>query len=175
MGILTIFIIALALSMDAFSLSLLYGTLQFSYKKMLTLATTVGLFHFIMPLFGIYFGNIITKYISTNLVGGFVFLIIGISMIFNSFKKENKIEILSFIQMILFGMAVSIDSFSLGIGLNNFTNNYFLSSLIFCVCSFMFTLIGLLLGKKISNVVGTVATIFGGIVLSSIGLICFIH
>ena len=39
--------LAIALSMDAFSLALCLGTLNFSYKKMLMISVIVGIFHFI--------------------------------------------------------------------------------------------------------------------------------
>lgn len=47
----SVIMIAIGLSMDAFSLAILYGTLNFTKRKTLTLATCVGVFHFFMPLF----------------------------------------------------------------------------------------------------------------------------
>ena len=73
----------------------------------------------------------------------------------------------------MFGLAVSIDSFSVGIGLKVITDNFILSSLIFSVVSFSFTYLGLLIGYKLSNIIGRLATLFGGIVLIVIG-ICYL-
>ena len=53
--------LAIALSMDAFSLALCLGTLNFSYKKMLMISVAVGIFHFIMPIIGMYIAEIILK------------------------------------------------------------------------------------------------------------------
>ena len=175
MELLIILIIAISLSMDAFSLSLTFGTLQLNKKYMIIMSLFVGCFHFFMPLIGLYFGNIITKYIDPNIVSCIVFLFIGVSMIINSFKKEENIKLFSFLEIILFAFAVSIDSFSLGIGLNHFTNNYLLSSVTFCISSFLFTNLGLLLGRKIGNYFGKASTILGGLILSSIGIICLFH
>ena len=52
-------ITAVSLSMDAFSLSLLYGTLGMKKEEKLILSFIVGIFHFIMPLLGKCFGNLI--------------------------------------------------------------------------------------------------------------------
>lgn len=175
MEYLIVLLIGVSLSMDAFSLAILYGTLQSNIRHNLILSSLVGIFHFFMPLIGIYFGNIITKYIDPSYVTSIIFIFIGLSMISDIFKKEKSVKILKFAEMFIFAFAVSIDSFSLGIGLNIFTQKYLFSSLCFCLCSFIFTLLGLSLGNKISNKIGSISTLIGGIVLSSIGLMVLFH
>ena len=54
---LNILSIAIALSMDTFSLSLSLGTYNISYKKIFQISFTVGLMHFLMPLFGDFLGE----------------------------------------------------------------------------------------------------------------------
>ena len=66
MSILIILVIAISLSMDAFSLSLAYGTLNLKEKDIHALSFTVGIYHFIMPLFGIMVGTIILKFLPLN-------------------------------------------------------------------------------------------------------------
>ena len=77
-------------------------------------------------------------------------------------------------EMILFGLAVSIDSFSLGIGINNISNNFIMCSCIFSITSFLFTYIGLKLGDKLNQLIGKIATIVGGVVLILFGIIYII-
>ena len=48
--IITLFIIAIALSMDTFSLSLGIGTSNITKKRMLIFSIIVGIMHFIMPI-----------------------------------------------------------------------------------------------------------------------------
>ena len=55
-----IILIAISLSMDAFSLSLAYGMEGINNKNKLFLSLTVGIYHFIMPLIGLILSNIIT-------------------------------------------------------------------------------------------------------------------
>ena len=86
-------------------------------------------------------------------------------------KKESKINVLGIGELILFGLAVSIDSFSVGIGLNAIYNKPILAALIFSITSYIFTYLGLLLGTKINNKIGKYSTIIGGIVLIIIGII----
>ena len=49
MNLFLLFIIAISLSMDAFSLSLAYGTLDINKKEIITLSIIVGIYHFFMP------------------------------------------------------------------------------------------------------------------------------
>ena len=49
---LLVFLMAISLSMDAFSLALAYGTLGMSNKDKIILSLVVGIFHLIMPLLG---------------------------------------------------------------------------------------------------------------------------
>ena len=74
-------------------------------------------------------------------------------------------------EMLLFGFAVSVDSFSVGIGLNNISNKAVICSSIFSLTSFIFTNIGLRLGNKLNELIGKIATLIGGIVLIILGII----
>ncbi len=161
-----VIIIAISLSMDAFSLALAYGTLNLNKKDIYKLSLVVGFYHFFMPLLGLFFGNIILKYVSNpNFLVFVILFIIGIEMIYETFKEEDIKNIVSFRQILLFGLAVSIDSFSVGIGLNIISNNYLFCSIIFSLFSATFTYLGLILGKKISNIIGKTSTIIGGLIL----------
>ncbi len=173
MSILLIITIAVSLSMDAFSLSLAYGTLNLEKKYIKTQSIIVGIYHFIMPLIGLKIGSILLKIIpiKPEIIVCVVLSIIGIEMIIDSFKKEENVKIMSLKEQLLFGLAVSIDSFSVGIGLETITNNKLLSVMIFSVSSLIFTYIGLVLGKKINNLLGQISTVIGGIILLVIGII----
>ncbi len=161
-----VIIIAISLSMDAFSLALAYGTLNLNKKNIYKLSLTVGVYHFIMPLLGLFLGSIILKYINNpNIIVFIILFIIGIQMIYETFKEEDIKNIVSFKQMLLFGLAVSVDSFSVGIGLNVISKNYLYCSIIFSLFSLSFTYLGLILGKKISSVIGKTSTIIGGLIL----------
>lgn len=161
-----VIIIAISLSMDAFSLALAYGTLNLNKKDIYKLSLTVGVYHFIMPLLGLFLGSIILKYINNpNIIVFIILFIIGIQMIYETFKEEDIKNIVSFKQMLLFGLAVSVDSFSVGIGLNVISKNYLYCSTIFSLFSLSFTYLGLILGKKINNIIGKTSTIIGGLIL----------
>lgn len=164
--------IAVSLSMDAFSLSLAYGTLGLKIKDMLKLSSIVGVYHFIMPLLGLFVGKIFLKIFPLNpdMIVFIVLLFIGSQMIIESIKHEEIDKKTTFLELLFFGLAVSIDSFSVGIGLGSISKHYIVCAIIFSVSSFLFTYLGLILGKHISEIVGRISTIIGGIVLIFIGI-----
>lgn len=173
MNIILIFIIAVSLSMDAFSLSLAYGTISLSKKETNLLSTIVGIYHFFMPIFGMFIGKFIFDIlkINQNVIVLIIFGFIGINMIIESFKKEEKVKNMKKLEMILFGLAVSIDSFSVGIGINSISNNFIMCSIIFSITSFIFTYIGLVLGNKLNQLIGKISTLIGGITLVLLGIL----
>ena len=113
MHVIMIIMIAVSLSMDAFSLSLAYGTLNLNRKDIILLSVVVGIYHFFMPLIGLFVGNFLLHIIKIDpdIIVFLVLLIIGMQMIIESFKKEDTIKYMNKIELLLFGLAVSIDSF----------------------------------------------------------------
>ena len=133
-AIISTIIVGVSLSMDAFSLALAYGTVGLSNKNKIILSIIVGCFHFFMPLMGLIFGNIITTHfiIHVNVMVAVIFGIIGAEMIISSVKDEEIRVLISIIGFLLFGLSVSIDSFTTGIGLEVINNNYSSFTTRFC-------------------------------------------
>lgn len=173
MHFLLLIIIAVSLSMDAFSLSLAYGTLNLSKKYISILTIIVGCFHFFMPLIGNSFGSFLLSLIPINpdIIVFIVLTFIGIEMIIGSKKEETNVKKMSYLELLLFGFAVSLDSFSVGIGLISLSTHIFLTAFLFSFCSAFFTFLGLHLGKKIHKNIGNISTLLGGIVLVGIGVL----
>lgn len=172
----TILIIGISLSMDAFSLALIYGMQGMSQKNKIILSIIVGLYHFIMPLIGLSFGTILANInlISIDIIASLILIYIGIDLIVSNYKKEERLEI-NKLGFIIFGLSVSIDSLTVGIGLKALTDNYLLSSTIFSLSSLTFTYLGLILGNIIGSKVGKYSKLIGGIILICIALIMFIN
>lgn len=168
----TCLLIAISLSMDAFSLSLIYGTYGLSIKKQIFLAGIVGMFHFVMPLLGLMFGNFIMNYLvfNVNWIVGIIFFIIGIEMIISGKKDEEVRLMVSLVGFLFFGLSVSIDSLTTGVGLSAISHNYIGVASLFMIVSAIFTYIGLCLGTKLSNQFGKYATACGGIMMIILAL-----
>lgn len=162
---LTTLLIAISLSMDAFSLSLVYGTLNIDKKNKIILSFIVGIYHFLMPLLGLSIGSFVAKYLVS-----IIFITIGLELILSNTKEKEVVPLENIISFLIFGLSVSIDSFTTGIGLNIINNNYLTVSTTFCLTSCLFTYFGLNIGDKLSQKYGKISTICGGIVLIILGL-----
>ena len=163
-------VLSISLSLDAFSMSLAYGLMNFSNKKIFLVSLLVGIFHFFMPILGSLIGKTLLEVININpkYIITVVFSLIIIEMI-KSLKDKNIVSSLKLKETILFAFAVSLDSFSVGIGLAFLEFNILFYCFLFTVFSFLFTFIGFKLGKIISYKVGTFSK-----VLAIILLICLV-
>ena len=170
----TILLIGISLSMDAFSLALVYGMIGMSDKKKMFLTIIVGIYHFIMPLIGLGLGIFIDNisFINLHFIASIILMYIGIDLIISSFKDGDTVS-LGKIGLLMFGLSVSIDSLMVGIGLKAITSHCLLSPIVFSICSSLFTYLGLVLGNIIGNKVGTYSKIVGGIVLIVMAIIMF--
>ena len=156
-----ILLIAISLSMDAFSLSLAFGMQGINQKKKLFMSITVGIYHFIMPLIGVYFGNFIIKNIplDINIISSIILIFIGIELIISGFKKDDS------------KLTTSIT----GIRLSAINNIYIIDALTFSICAFIFTFTGLEIGNIINNKIGEYSKLLGGIVLTLLGIIIYFN
>lgn len=171
----TVLLIGISLSMDAFSLALVYGIIGMSKKKKIFLSIIVGIYHFFMPLIGLSLGIFIDNisFINLHVIASIILIYIGIDLIISNFREEANLS-LTITGLFMFGLSVSLDSLTVGIGLKAITDNYFLSSLTFSICSLTFTYIGLILGNIIGKKIGTYSKVVGGIILIIMAIIMLI-
>lgn len=171
MNLLLIIMIGVSLSLDAFSLSITYGLMNIDNKKIVMQSLIVGLFHFFMPILGIWVGDLIldiikidSKYLVTII---FSFIIISI---LKNIKEEEKSYNLTIPGMILFAFAVSIDSFSIGISLKCLSSSIILGPSIFFLFSSIITYIGFKIGKYINEKIGIISKVISACLLTTV---CF--
>ena len=159
----TVLIVAISLSMDTFSLSLSYGMLNISKNNILKISICVGIFHFFMPLLGDLFGEIIFRFIPVDekALIGIIFLTISVDILFSLFKEKEISPIKTIIDIIMFSLTVSIDSFATGMCLDIFGMSSFYTVSIFMIISFFFTYLGLSLGYVIHNKIGKISELIG--------------
>lgn len=171
--IFSIILIGIALSMDTFSLSLGVGMFNTSNKKAFKLALTVGIMHFLQPLLGMILGEQIIKAfeLKCDVLLGIILLFIAIQMLIDIIKHEEEKFNLSLWGIFLFAFGVSIDSFSVGLGIKAITSNIYLAMSIFSICSFIFTYAGVLIGRVASKLLGIYANIIGIVILFILGLV----
>ncbi len=168
----TILAIGIALSMDAFSLSLSAGTQNIEKRKRILIPIFVGIFHFFMPLLGNFLGDLVVNKLihNFNFTIGIILIVLAIDCFIKSFKYEKPFFIINYIGVTLFAFSVSIDSFSVGIGLNAISLNHLFCYITFSTCSFLFTNLGLIVGKYINKQNDFIAKLIGALILLIVGI-----
>ncbi len=167
----SIFLIGVSLSMDTFSLSLSIGTLA-KDKIVKIIPFVVGIFHFFMPILGSMLGFKLVAWfnLASHVLLGLILIFLAFNLAFHYFKDENINIKLNLIGIIFFAISVSIDSFTVGIGLSAITNKNILASVIFSLTSGVFTYLGILIGKYSTRYIGKKANFLGIILLLILGI-----
>ncbi len=170
----TLFILAGALGTDATSVAMAIGMNGIKRGQISTTSITVGLFHIIMPLTGLYLGRIFGSFLGNmaSIIGAVIIIILGINMLRESFSNKNVSYInLNRWQMVLLALSVSLDSFSAGFGLGTFFSIRTSTVVITIgIVAALMTAVGMIVGKNLGNILGDKAEAVGGIVLILIGL-----
>ena len=173
-GLLSTFLVAVGLAMDAFSVSLAGGAaLKKDIAKTAVLtAFMFGFFQFAMPVLGWLVGapisSIIDPYGYWIVVALFFF--IGGKMIYDAVKGEEEgVSLIGFKVLTLLAVATSIDALAVGISYGLLGEAILLPSVIIGVVAFAFSFAGVLAGHKLSGVLGSKMEIFGGVILILIG------
>lgn len=171
----TILIMAVALGLDAFSLGIGIGMKGIRLRDVLKISTITALFHVIMPLAGMYMGKYVSSLLGdiTNYAAGGLLVLLGGHMILNAFREgETKlVDHRSMLGIILFSLSVSVDSFSVGVSLGMFSSDLVLTILAFGFCGGLMSIMGLLLGRRVSQNLGDYGEAVGGAILLAFGLL----
>ena len=175
-NIISTFLIAVALAMDAFSVSMTKGFTQKSLKnsQIVYYGLFFGGFQALMPILGYFCGNVIAAIVTSlaPIIGFILLLAIGLNMIRESLTDydEEITDTFSFKEVTLLAIATSIDAFAVGITIALIKDPILISSAIIGIVAFIFSIIGIFLGKKLGNYVGDKFQIVGGIILIIIGI-----
>lgn len=174
-ALISIIIIAIALAMDAFSVSMTKGFTQKNLTKsqILYYGLFFGFFQFIMPVIGYICGTTISSFVSTVApwIAFFLLLAIGLNMIRESLDSDDYImDTFSFKELTLLAVATSIDAFAVGITFALLNMSLLLPCTIIGIVAFIFSISGIFIGKKLGNYFGDKFEILGGAVLILIGI-----
>ena len=172
-GIGSLFVMAFALGLDGFSVSLGIGLQNIRIKRIAMIGFIIGVFHVILPFIGIIIGNYLSlkvEYI-TSLAGGFILIFIGAYMIFSALQiKEYFFENLKGFKLMSIAFIVSIDSLPVGISLGLSGVQTLLMFFLFGIITALLSWIGMLIGKKTNAILGLYSEVIGGIILCIFGL-----
>ena len=178
MNLIELLLIAVGLSMDAFSVSICKGltTKKFSWRMALVCGLWFGGFQVLMPIVGYVLGAQFQEFIEAYdhwIAFGLLFLI-GANMIREAVwgeKEEGKDnDSLDFKTMFLLAIATSIDALAVGVSFACIQVKLWSSVVIIGITTFLFSVLGVKIGHVFGSKYEKSAGIIGGIILILIGL-----
>ncbi|MBN1168917.1 manganese efflux pump [Candidatus Woesebacteria bacterium] len=169
-------LVALSLAMDSFSSSVVCGSLIKAKKdiKRFTIPLSLGLFHILTPLLGWRLGSIFETLISSvdHWIAFLLLNFVGIKMIYGSvnFSPSKREKLLNGSNILALSVATSIDAFVVGISFAFLDTNIFKASITIGIVTYLLSILGIMIGRKIKGLFGQKAGVFGGIVLIGLGI-----
>ena len=176
MGVVTLLSLAVAVSMDAFAVSICKGLAlqKIKLKQYALVGLWFGGFQALMPVIGYFLGGKFMNKISSfdHWVAAGLLAIIGINMIREALSKdEEKVDkSLDIKTMFMLAVATSIDALAVGISLSVFDINIWFSVLCIGVTTFMFSAAGLKIGSLFGTRHKSKAEFVGGAILIILGI-----
>jgi putative Mn2+ efflux pump MntP len=173
--VLEVIILAVALSMDAFAVSIGLGSKHVKQTKSLALMSGIyfGLFQGLMPLIGYMGGKGVLGWFEeyAQWVAFALLILIGGKMIYESITEgiEEDIVKITHKVMLILAIATSVDAMAAGFTLTLIEINPLLACAIIGATTLFFSWIGVFIGEKSGTWLESKAELLGGIVLILIG------
>jgi putative Mn2+ efflux pump MntP len=176
-SILSLFIVAFGLAMDAFAVSVSSGVVirEAGIRHALLIASFFGGFQAVMPLIGWSAGNWAHTYVATfdHWIAFLLLLAVGVKMIWESRKDEpsrarfdpTRISIL-----LILAVATSIDALAVGLSLSFLDTTIVVPALVIGLVTFVLSLAGTYFGKTSRRIAGGKVLVLGGLILIAVGI-----
>ncbi len=168
-------ILAVALSMDAFAVSIGLGSKHVTKTRSLAVMAAIyfGLFQATMPLIGYLGGKGVLGWVEdyAHWIAFFLLVLIGGKMIYESITEgiEKDIARITHKILLILAIATSIDAMAVGFTLTLIEVNPFVACVIIGATTFFFSWLGVFVGAKSGTWLESKAEFLGGIILILIG------
>ena len=177
MDLITIILVAIGLSVDAFSVAIGIGAANTkrSWAPVMRLAAAFGLFQFAMPIAGWLAGQTVVDIVSDydHWIAFALLAYVGGKMIWDGCKNESeeeKADSTRGLSLLLLSIATSIDALAVGFSFSILKVPILFPATIIGIVCFLITTVGMIFGKVLAKIFGKKVEIFGGIVLIGIGI-----
>ena len=171
--------IALALAMDAFTVSVGISLRpeRVNAKQAMRLSLSFGYFQFMMPVLGWLAGTTVLSLIQDFdhwVAFGLLFLI-GCRMIFSSLRSQAMPRSAAHDptrgwSLLILSIATSVDALAVGLSFAALGMTIWYPSLVIGIVAFCMTLLGTKVGPLLGQIIGRRAELFGGLILILIGI-----
>lgn len=167
--------LAIALSMDAFAVSIGLGTKQASNVNKLAVKAAIyfGLFQGVMPLFGYFSGKGVSNWVDDYApwIAFMLLVFIGAKMIYESFSEGIEADLAQITHRVLLTLAIatSIDAMAAGYAITLIDVDIFTACLTIGLITLGLSWLGVKTGAKSGAMLESKAELLGGMTLIAIG------
>jgi len=169
-----VIILATALSMDAFAVSIGLGAKKNIPGLALKAGMFFGIFQALMPFVGYLGGKGVLGWVEAyaNWIAFGLLALIGAKMIYEGIQEgvEEDISAITNKMMLILAIATSIDAMAAGFSLTLLDVNPYIACLVIGTITFGFSVAGVIMGRKSGTWLESKAEIFGGAVLILMGI-----
>lgn len=169
-----VIILAIALSMDAFAVSIGLGAKKHAPNMALRAGGFFGIFQALMPFIGYLGGQGVLGWVETyaHWIAFGLLSLIGAKMIYEGTQEgvEEAIARVTNKMLLVLAIATSVDAMAAGFSLTLLAVNPYVACLIIGAITFAFSVIGVYIGNRSGTWLESKAEIFGGIVLILMGI-----
>jgi putative Mn2+ efflux pump MntP len=176
MSLITIFLLAVALGVDAFSVAIGIGAANHkkSWAPVWRLSLAFGLFQFAMPVAGWLAGSTVVELIAgfDHWIAFALLAFIGGKMIGEGLEKEideEKADQTRGWPLLLLSIATSIDALAVGFSFSLLKASILFPAVVIGIVCFCMTAVGMIFGKELAKLFGKKVEILGGVVLIAVG------
>lgn len=177
MNLISVFLIGVGLSMDAFAVSIAKGMTMKKDEVLhyaILLGFFFGLFQALMPLLGWWAGSYFQEFIASfdHWIAFGLLAIIGMNMIRESLHPEvgEQDSNLSLKTILILAIATSIDALAVGISFALLDMSIVTPVIIIGITTFIFSFAAVYIGNLMGGLLEKYAGILGGVILILIGI-----
>ncbi|MGF7145005.1 putative Mn2+ efflux pump MntP [Anaerotaenia torta] len=186
MDLITLVLLALGLSADAFAVAITNGMCSSKITKQHAVATGLafGFFQALMPVLGFILGRTFSDFVCRfqHWIALILLGAIGINMLVDTFKEWKSAgtvsacstrNIFSVKNLLIQAVATSIDALAAGVSIAVLNIHILYAALLIGLITFVLCTAGVYIGKSFGSLLGLRAKVAGGVVLLFIGLKIF--
>jgi putative Mn2+ efflux pump MntP len=177
MSFLSIILIALALAMDAFAVSISSGIAikRMHVRHAFLIASFFGVFQGLMPFLGWHAGQGVKRFITgwDHWVAFGLLAVVGTKMIYDAVRpkeEERQFDPLNIYVLFVLAIATSIDALAVGFTLSFVDVGIVLPVLVIGAVTFVMSFIGTYTGKVFGHLLESKVEMAAGVLLIGIGL-----
>jgi len=175
---LSISLVAIGLSADCFAVALSGGisNKNYSWLQIFRVAFSFGLFQSLMLFLGWLAGRTVVDFIADydHWVAFVLLVVVSGRMFWEAFHSEDgqvkEVDITKGFTLLTLSIATSIDALAVGLSFAFLKVNIALASPTIGMVAFVVTIIGFVLGKRASKLIGKRAEVIGALILLAIAV-----